>query len=301
MQDISSKANKRVLIVGADGTIGSSLALELHSLGCHVTATTRRTYPSIDGRLYLDLDNLDSLISLKEMRFDTAILCAAITSIRACEANPCASERINVKGIIHLACILTGMGTHIIYLSTNMVFDGRKPLCLPDEIRNPTTEYGRQKAQVEEWLLRNIPSSAIIRFGKVLPKRFHLFAQWQSSLVLNNEITPYADMLMAPIPLDTATDILTKLHLTGKSGIFQATACLDISYADAAFYLAFLCNKDPQLVRPIFAPHLQIANDSLIPKRLFNTLQLSSDFEDLSADFSPEKALWYSMADLVDA
>lgn len=285
---------RKILIVGADSVLGAALEKQLAEQGYPIVSTTRQLHKVAANRIYLDLYEPATFSNLGRRPFDIAVLCAAITSVQACEERPNYTTKINVKGTIALANLLSKAGTHLIFLSTNMVFDGSEPHYGSDDLKKPATEYGKQKAMVEDWLLSICSSVAIIRFGKVLPPQFQLFAQWHKDLISGNKITPYLDKTMAPISLEMAIKILSWLIAVRQSGIFQATASSDITYTDAALYLASLWNVNPGLIQPIASSCQVEAVRYLDHRNIFNTLQISAEFKHLFSGFDPLIAVHYS-------
>ena len=140
-------SSKKVLIVGVDSIIGSALEKALISDGYCVTGSTRRLSPLTYNRIYLDLGD-PSYINLSNISFDIAVICGAITSLGICEDYSSTSRKINVDGTVKLGNLIKQSGAFN-FLSTNLVFDGTKPHYLADDPPNPLTEYGKQKAEVE--------------------------------------------------------------------------------------------------------------------------------------------------------
>ncbi len=286
---------QHVLIVGGDGIIGSALNKRLLAEGYQVTCSTRRPGDHGDKPLYLDLRDPASFLTIKDRHFDAAVLCGAITSIQKCEQNPEQTKEINVDGTLALADLLAESGVHLLFLSTNMVFDGSKPHARSSDGRNPLTEYGRQKAAVEEALLAPSRKAGIIRLGKVLTPNFPLFQEWLQRLRSGNCIYPHANRTMAPISLDFATDILSWLISQNSHGIFQATASYDITYADAAFKLASLFQIDTSLIEPINAPFLYTRKGIQPPPFSYTALEFSPELLSLFGVPAPNQALHHAL------
>ena len=285
---------QHVLIVGGDGVIGSALNKCLLAEGYQVTCSTRRHGDHCGTSVYLDLQEPASFATIKNRHFDAAVICGAITSIQECEQNPAQTRQVNVDGTLAIADLLAESGSHLLFLSTNLVFDGGKPTTQASETRNPLTEYGRQKASVEEALLAASHKAAIIRLGKVLPRNFPLFKDWLERLRSGKCIYPHANRTMAPISLALATDILSWLISQKRQGIFQATASHDITYADAAFRLANLSNSDSSLIKPINAPLLQATKEIQPRPASYNALEFSPEFIPSFSHPTPDEALEYS-------
>lgn len=286
---------QHVLIVGGDGTIGSALNKRLLAEGFQVTCSTRRPGVYGDTSLFLDLQDPDSFLPIKDRRFDAAVLCGAITSIQKCEENPERTRQVNVDATLALADLLAEAGSHLVFLSTNMVFDGIKPNAQSSDARNPLTEYGRQKAAAEVALLEGNSKASIIRLGKVLHPNFPLFKEWLQRMRSGNCIHPHANRTMAPISLAFATDILVWLIAQKTHGIFQATASHDITYADAAFKLANLSQSDSSLIQPIKAPLLHTMKGIQPPPLTYSYLKFSPELKPFFSVPTPDQALYYAL------
>lgn len=234
----------RALIIGIDGKIGSALGERLIGLGWDVMGTSRRSERR-NKVWYLDLDHLTSIedMPLCEHLF----ICAAMTKYEDCRKNPEQARRINVDAPVAITRHFSSSGVHIIFLSTAAVFDGKIPLVPAESPQTPTSEYGRTKSDAEKLLLAEKAPIAILRLSKVLTFD-PLFAGWLTSLKAGKPIRAFYDMVMAPIPLDFAVDSAIAIACSREVGIFQASALGDITYFDAARYMAMKVGADPSLV-----------------------------------------------------
>lgn len=290
-----SASTQHVLIVGGDGKIGSALNKRLLADGYQVTCSTRRHGNHSVATPYIDLQDPDSFLSIKDRRFESVVLCGANTSIQQCQHNPEQTKQVNVNGTLELAALLAKSSSQLLFLSTNMVFDGSKPHPKASDTKNPLTEYGRQKVTVEDGLLDLSRNAVIIRLGKVLTPNFPLFIEWLERLQSGNCIHPHANRTMAPISLAFATDILAWLIAEKRVGIFQATASYDITYADAAFMLAKFSQIDQSLIKPIRVALPQVSNGSHPPSFSYTALEFSPDFVPAFSQPLPSQALRYAI------
>ncbi len=240
-----------VLIVGANGTIGHSLVTAFKTAEKTVCLTTHHRGLVNGHRLFLDLSEDISTWSLPSAQISTAILCAAVTSQEKCRLEPEYSRRVNVVGTIALAKRLVDSGVFVIFFSTNLVFDGKKPFTKANDPVNPQNNYGRQKAEAEAELLKLGNKVSVVRFSKVFSPDMPLSQGWIRDLKAGKEIHPFSDMVMSPIPLAFAVDVLLKVVGKRISGITQVSAEKDISYAEAAMRIARRLGLNEELIKPI--------------------------------------------------
>src|SRR5581483_1941068 len=94
-------------------------------------------------------------------------------------------------------------GIHVLFLSTNQVFDGRVPYVAADAPNSPVSEYGRQKASVET----------------ALRARMALIDGWIADLSAGRAIRAFGDMKLAPTPIDLVCEAIARLLEDRATGI----------------------------------------------------------------------------------
>lgn len=236
-------------IVGGDGILGRAL-LERHcEARLPVVATTRRPSGALGDWIWLDLAT-DLSDWQPPSAIGAAYLLAAITSQAACHADPEGADRVNVENTVLVARRLRAAGAHVVFASTNQVFDGTRPFRRTDEPTAPVTIYGRFKAAAEERLLALAGGVAVIRFGKVIHPANKMLRDWIAALTAGRPIAPFSDAVIAPVPLAMAIDSLRRLGEGRHAGLYQLSASADVSYADIARHLARRLGMDTALVRP---------------------------------------------------
>lgn len=227
----------RILVIGSDGKIGSELVKYYESQNHTVFKTTRNAEKINEKNYLLDLSENSSNWPSGWPKIDVVFFCASITSVQYCENEPEISYKINVLSTQKLLKIFSDLGFFIIYISSNMVFDGLKPFANVDDKPNPRTEYGKQKAEIENYLLNLIDNSAIVRLGKVVTFDMSLINNWILKLKKGNTISAFTDMFISPISIEFTLNLLSKIAQTKMQGIFQATSNQDISYYQLAKHI----------------------------------------------------------------
>ena len=241
-----------MLIVGADGLLGSSLLQHWLARGVPVAGTTRR--PEAKGGEG-EIIRFDLAAPAEQWphfpRCNAAVVCAGVTNGEQCRRDPEGTRRINVRQTLRLAEMLSQQGIFVVFISTNLVFDGTKPLRRANEVFSPMTEYGRQKADVEKALAGLDRPGAVVRLTKVFHPGMALVRGWQRDLEQQRLIAPFDDLVCAPISLAAVVAAITTIAERCRSGVWQLSACTDISYADVARTFAREKNFDGKLICPV--------------------------------------------------
>jgi dTDP-4-dehydrorhamnose reductase len=239
-----------LLLIGGDSEIGAATARTMAERNIAGVATTRRRELTGTGRPFLDLK-----APLDDWRppegTQSACVCAAVARLAGCAADPINSAHINVTQTLTLVDRLLAQNIHVLFLSTNQVFDGSRANVPADAPHSPVSEYGRQKALSEGALIGHMARGApvaILRLAKVMSPRMVLIRDWIDALKQGKPIRAFRDMAMAPVPATLASDVILALMQKRAEGIFQLTGPRDVSYADTARHLAARFGADPRLV-----------------------------------------------------
>ncbi len=258
------KSEEIWLVIGAEGMMGSALVACLNSSGKNVVETSRKRKLPSAGAIIIDLAEDITNIELPN-NISIAYFCAAVSSLKECQENPRESYLVNVHNTIKLAKKLVDGGAFVVFPSSNLVFDGVLPFRKADELMCPLTEYGRQKAQVEKELLSMGDRSAVVRFTKVLGPRTVLFDKWIMDLRNGSPIHPFSDMVFSPVIDAFAVQALKDIGERQLSGIIQVSGEREITYEQAARYIAQLIGASPNLIEPILVKQSELSIES-VPK-----------------------------------
>ena len=235
-----------VLVIGADGLVGGHVAAFLRRRGGPVIESSRRRERIAAGALALDLA-ADPARWPALPPLAGAVICAAMARLQDCERDPAGTARVNVTGAAALAERLAAADVPTVFLSSDKVFDGTRPQRRRDERPCPNTEYGRQKAAAEAAMP---PSAAILRLSKVVAPEMALFGSWAAELRAGRPITPFWDLMLAPVPVELVAATIAHLIDERRSGIFQLTGDRDVSYVAAAQALVTALGSEPALIEP---------------------------------------------------
>jgi dTDP-4-dehydrorhamnose reductase len=232
---------KKILVTGANGQLGS----EIKELA--------NSYPNFDF-VFTDiadfpLDNSQDIITnFNRIQPDIVINCAAYTAVDKAEQDTEVADAINHLAIATLASLCTEIGSKLVHISTDYVFDGSSPVAYKEEDRpNPKSVYGATKLAGEIACLKNCPDSIIIRTAWVYSEFGNNFVKTMLRLMTERDtLNVVNDQVGSPTyAADLAQVILTILdsnHWT--AGIYHYSNAGEISWFDFANDIKEIGNKD---------------------------------------------------------
>jgi dTDP-4-dehydrorhamnose reductase len=266
----------RVLVVGADGTIGSALSQKLLDLGYNVFQTTRRTSTN-NSACSIFLDLAEPVIDADRLPdVNVAIICAAMSRFADCRTRPDLARQVNVVSTSSLARHLTKRGTFVVRLSSSAVFDCLSPNVLADQQPAPRSIYGRLQADAEVALLGLGSGAAVLRLTKIITPELSLFNDWVHHLLHGRSIEAFTDHTLCPLSLAAAVDAATAVLRCRQGGIFQISGSKDISYTYLACHLARRLGVPVARVTPVRAVERGIPENEVTPFTSMDTTRLTA-------------------------
>lgn len=99
-------------------------------------------------------------------KYKSVIILSAVSNPNICQNNPKYSNDINVYATIDLIKYVSTFNLKVIFFSSEFIYDGAKGNYDENDLPNPINLYGRQKLEVENFILKNIKKYSILRIAK---------------------------------------------------------------------------------------------------------------------------------------
>ena len=198
------------------------------------------------------------------------MIAAAVTKIDRCEKEKTLTRKINVDGTISLIRQLNKTGIMPIFLSSDYVFDGTKENGYSDEdTLSPCTEYGREKAEVEEELKKSNSPYLIIRLCKtfdLIKGTNTLLNEMAASLFKKKEIRAASDQIFSPTWVKDVVNAVLKTQRLGLLGAVNVCSPELWSRYDLAISIAKTLGLSENLIKKVSLD--DIFNNPKRPKRI---------------------------------
>jgi dTDP-4-dehydrorhamnose reductase len=279
------KKTRTVLITGGTGLLGKGME-ETAPAGWKILGVHQRPYAVEDSRAkHLVLDIRDKIAVdrlFKRQKFDVVVHAAGIASVDYVEKHYAESLESNLVGTLNITSACRRADIPLIYVSTNAVFDGRKPPYREDDPVNPVNKYGRIKVECERLVRETLKHYTIMR-----PI---LMYGWNHAVTRPNPATWIYEKLMRGEAIDMVDDVtenplynidcgrlLWAIAAKRPAGVIHAAGADAVNRWQFARKVAEVFGLDASLIRRVSSKHFpDIAarppNTTLVTKRMEHEL-----------------------------
>jgi len=153
-----------VMITGASGLLGRALMSKFVNSESWKKVIGTAFSRSVGNLVHVDLTNLDQIEAMiRDHKPDILIHAAAQRFPDKMQKDPEKSRKLNVDASKFLAEALKDIGSKMIYISTDYVFDGKNPPYKHDSLPNPLNDYGISKLDGEKVVLEQNNKNIVLR------------------------------------------------------------------------------------------------------------------------------------------
>jgi dTDP-4-dehydrorhamnose reductase len=228
---------RKLLVTGASGFLGWNLCRMAQGLW-YVYGLTRWNQNQLQG-VELRLADLTRFKEIKEhlqqIRPDALIHAAAESSTTFCQLNPATSHRINVEATVNLASLCADLGIPLVFISSDLVFNGLNPPYSENDPVCPVCIYGEQKVEAERAVLARHPQALICRMSLMFGDAVQGAASFIQPLIKDmsngRQINLFIDEYRSPVSATNAAQGIL-LGLSKTKGILHIGGLERISRFD---------------------------------------------------------------------
>lgn len=225
----------KILITGSEGQLGKELTSILSNNNKYEVIATNKKELNI-----CDFNQTNDFII--KNKFDVVINCAAYTKVDLCETNKDKAFTINSLGPKNIAIACEKIGSKVVYISTDYVFDGnsKHPYCEHDKT-NPNSIYGKSKALGESYTRIFSSKYFIIRTAWLYGDGHNFVKTMLNLSKTKDSINVVNDQIGSPTSTKDLANCIINLIETEKYGTYHGTcngSCTWYEFACKIFELS---------------------------------------------------------------
>ena len=243
-----------LLVTGGSGFVGKNLA-NFFASRCSVISTYFQ-HPldadSVSQSLRLDVTDAEQVFSMIERSRPHAVIHAAGNKdVRFCEEHPEDANRINALGTQNVARACHKFGARMIYLSTDLVFNGLKGEYKENEVPEPSLAYGLSKFKGEILAREELKDVAICRSGGIYGKDSPLLRWLSAQLEAGRTMDCFVDVFNTPTYVVNLAEMIEAIIRKRLTGVFHTVGRERVSRFDFFKAYAGTFGLDGDLLSPV--------------------------------------------------
>lgn len=244
---------RRLLITGASGFLGYNLCCEARG-SWQVYGISNTHEVAIDNvqMVHCNITDPDALqTTIKNISPDAVVHAAALSDPNLCQQNEALSHAVTVKASQTLAAICAARVIPLVFISTDLVFDGNNAPYSENDPVSPISIYGTHKAEAEIAVRRECRHACICRlplmFGNGGPVSKSFIQPMLTALRNKTPLRLFIDEFRTPLSAEYAAQGIL-LALSQATGIVHLGGNQRISRYQFGLLLAEILNiSDPSI------------------------------------------------------
>lgn len=253
----------KVLLTGASGLLGQTILRRGDAYPDIEWVATARTFPEflkgvssvVDVPFFsCDITQTDRLRDLiHHLKPQVILHTAAMTGVDACQLDKDACDRVNIDPLRVMSKYAKMHRAHIVYLSTDFVYDGalQGRFYKEGDTPNPLSYYGVSKWSGELLLSEELPKESVtilrtaLVYGYVSGLRRSNFLLWaKENLERKDPIRVVTDQSRCPTLAEDLADLCLRVCEVRQGGVFHASGKDFMSVWEAIHILAEVAGLD---------------------------------------------------------
>ncbi|MEJ1238562.1 NAD(P)-dependent oxidoreductase [Chryseolinea sp. T2] len=250
----------KILVTGCNGLLGQKMISLLASVPEVTVIATARTPLAGSWSVPFELMNITDASAVARVVTahapDVIVHAAAMTQVDICEQNKEECYRVNVSGVENMIEASRTCNAHLVHVSTDFIFDGKRDRLAEGDQPGPVNYYGQCKWQAEQLVVASNISWSIVRtvlvYG-IIPgvQRSNIVTWVKQSLEQGKQIRVVNDQWRTPT---LAEDLAYGCYLVAKkraNGIYHISGKDFVSIYEIAMQTAAFFGLDDSLITPV--------------------------------------------------
>ena len=225
----------KILVTGSNGLVGNAIH-KLLTNSDHEHINTSWSLGGIASHVIDITDNESIEKVVKEFRPDAIINSAAMANVDNCEVERDKCWKVNVEGVKNLVNTCDNYGIHLVHISTDYIFDGKKVggIYIEDDEPSPQGFYAESKLAGEKVILSSSVSSSILRTILVygIHERHNIVTFVKEKLEKGEQVNLVSDQVRMPTYVDDLARACISAAEKKAKGIFNISGEKHMSYLD---------------------------------------------------------------------
>jgi len=249
---------RRVLITGGSGLLGCAL-VNIFSKE-NIVLSTYHTKMLHENTIYLDITDVRLVNKIiNHFSPELVIHTVAEKNVELCELYPDVAYRINRDGTKNIVNAAENIGSYMVYISTNYIFDGLKGKYAEDDDPNPLNVYGKSKLAGEKAVKEICSKYLIVRTDLLYgwhPNKIN-FSMWLiNELRSGNKVNAICDYFNNPTLNNNLAELINEAVSKKLVGIYNITGGERASRYEFSKCLARIFKLPITLINPITGDQL---------------------------------------------
>lgn len=249
---------EKILITGGTGLLGNKM-VNYRSEDYSIIGTYHKIKPDFINNIKFDMLNKKQLQIVEKIKPDIIIHTAGLTDVDYCEDHKKQAWKINVEGTKNILHLSKKIGSKIVFISTDYIFDGKNGPYKEDDKTNPINWYGKTKLEGEH-LFESSDIEYIITRTTVLygwNKYKFNFVTWIINELKNRKkINVVTDQYGTPTLADNMVEIIFQLISHDKQGIYNVVGYDLINRYQFALEIVKIFGLNKDLIMPVITNEL---------------------------------------------
>lgn len=242
----------KVLVFGGSGLVGSRF-IDLNRINFIINAPDSSE---------VDILNKDQVLrSIDQSDAEVVINFAAFTDVEAAEKQKGDKNglayQLNAIGVQSVAKVCQSLDKHLIHISTEYVFDGKKSNSpyTEEDLPGPINWYGQTKYFGEQSVLESGSKFTLVRismpYSAYYNQKGDIARFFLGQLRNKSQIRAITDQQISPTLVDDIANVLALLIDRKPNGIYHVASINQTTSLRLAKLMAQIFNLDPSYITPI--------------------------------------------------